>query len=300
MKKSVFQCALLVLLVTAVSACQSTVEKTPLVHAHRGGMALYPENTIPAMIHAVSIGAPVLELDLHVSKDHQVVVSHDAYFHAVKAYTPAGDTIPEEQMKSYKLYAMNYDSISKYDVGTHPNPRFPQRKSLKCKVPLVSELIDSVENYTKTHSLPLVSYNIEIKSDPSKDGIFTPDYKIFADLCISVLLTKKLGNRLLVQCFDVRTLNYLHERYPTLRLSYLVEDHVTPFDEQMKRLSFTPQVYSPEYDLVTKELVQKAHARHMEVAPWTVDNRSDVFRLKQLGVDAIITNQPDSVMHWLH
>ena len=105
---------------------------------------------------------------------------------------------------------------------------------------------------------------------------------------------------MLVQCFDVRTLNYLHERYPTLRLSYLVEDHVTPFDEQMKRLSFTPQVYSPEYDLVTKELVQKAHARHMEVAPWTVDNRSDVFRLKQLGVDAIITNQPDSVMHWLH
>ena len=68
----------------------------------------------------------------------------------------------------------------------------------------------------------------------------------------------------------------------------------------MKRLSFTPQVYSPEYDLVTKELVQKAHARHMEVAPWTVDNCSDVFRLKQLGVDAIITNQPDSVMHWLH
>ena len=64
MKKSVFQCALLVLLVTAVSACKTTEEKTPLVHAHRGGMALYPENTIPAMIHAVSIGAPVLELDL--------------------------------------------------------------------------------------------------------------------------------------------------------------------------------------------------------------------------------------------
>jgi len=88
MKKYVFQCALLVLLVTAVSACKTTEEKTPLVHAHRGGMALYPENTIPAMIHAVSIGAPVLELDLHVSKDHQVVVSHDAYFHAVKLILP--------------------------------------------------------------------------------------------------------------------------------------------------------------------------------------------------------------------
>ena len=50
---------------------------------------------------------------------------------------------------------MNYDSISKYDVGTHPNFRFPQTKSLKCKVPFVSELIDSVENYTKV--CPLVS-----------------------------------------------------------------------------------------------------------------------------------------------
>ncbi|WP_321331020.1 glycerophosphodiester phosphodiesterase family protein [uncultured Bacteroides sp.] len=283
-----------------LAGCKSAGESNiPLVHAHRGGAALYPENTIPAMLNAVKIGVPFLELDMHISRDSQVIVSHDAFFNSIKALTPEGDTIPKADMKNYKYYTMTYDSIRKYDVGSLPNPAFPLRKNLKCRVPLVAALIDSVEAYTAATGKTPVSYNIEIKSDPAKDGVFSPDYKTFADLCMRVLLSKNLGNRLLVQCFDVRTLNYVHKKYPSVRLSYLVEDEGVSFDALMAKLNFTPQVYSPEHDMLTKEVVLKAHAIGMQVAPWTVDKREEILRLKRLGVDAIITNQPDSVMMWL-
>lgn len=285
---------------TVFDGCRTTVkEKLPVVHAHRGGAALYPENTVLAMTHAAAIGVPVLELDLHVTKDSMVVVSHDAFLNHVKALTPEGKPIPTDKERDYKIYAMTYDSLRRYDVGSLPNPAYPGRKNVKCCVPLVADLIDSIESLTKSNGIAPVGYNIEIKSDPSKDGIFSPDYRTFADLCMKVLLDKKLGDRLLVQCFDVRTLNYVHEKYPSVRLSYLVEDKNATFEELMSRLNFVPQVFSPESDMLTEEVAEKAHVQGMEIAPWTVDDKQEVERLKKLGVDAIITNRPDSVMRWL-
>ncbi len=290
---------LLVICGAMIGGCKSVEQKTILVHAHRGGMALYPENTIPAMKNAVDLGVPVLELDLHVSKDSQVIVSHDAFFNSVKALTPEGNVILKQKEREYKYFSMTYDSIRKYDVGSHPNPAFPDRKNVKTIVPLVSDLIDSVETYARRSGKAPLSYNIEIKSDPAKDGIFSPDYKTFADLCMKVLLGKNLGERLLLQCFDVRTLNYVHQKYPSVRLSYLVEDSNATFEELMARLNFVPQVYSPEHDMLTKEVVRKIHVKGMQIAPWTVDKKKEVLRLKKLGVDAIITNRPDSVMLWV-
>ncbi len=281
-----------------VAGCGNEGEKLPLVHAHRGGAALYPENTIEAMVNAVRIGVPVMELDLQVTKDSCVVVSHDAYLNAAKALTPEGKEIPAGKDKEYRIYDMDYDSLRLYDVGSKPNSDYPERVNMKCHVPLLSDLIDNVETAAWA-SGDTVCYNIEIKSDPAKDGVFSPDYRTYADLCMQVMLSKNLGNRLLVQCFDPRTLNYLHERYPSVRLSYLVEDSVATFDEMMSRLDFTPQVFSPESRLLTEDMMRAAWEKGMEVAPWTVDDREEVERLKRLGVDAIITNCPDRVMEWL-
>lgn len=291
----------LVAVAATVAACGTVVnEQLPVNQAHRGGAALYPENTILAMTHAASIGVPVIELDLHVTKDSMVVVSHDAFLNSVKTLTPQGDTIPAGKDKTdYKIYSMSYDSLRRYDVGSLPNPAYPRRKNIKCCVPLATDLIDSVESFTKANGIAPVSYNIEIKSDPSKDGIYSPDYKTFANLCMAVLLSKNLGNRLLVQCFDTRTLNYLHQQYPSVRLSYLVEDKKATFDELMSRLSFIPQVYSPESDMLNKKVMKKAHAKGMTIVTWTVDDRAEAKRLKKLGVDAVITNQPDNMMIWL-
>ena len=269
------------------------------IQAHRGGAAIYPENTIPAMIHAASIGIPVLELDLQISKDGEVIVSHDAFFNHTKALTPSHDTIPAQQETQYSYYTMTYDSIRKYDVGSLKNEQFPKRKNISAIVPRVSDLIDCVETYTQEKNLPPVSYNIEIKSSPEKDNIFTPDYQTYADICIQTLLKKKLKNRLLIQCFDPRTLNYIHQKYPQIQLSYLVEDYDRTFEEQMALLNFTPQVYSPEYHMVTNDLVRKVKKNGMKIIPWTVDTKEEVLRLSDLKVDAIISNKPDSLKIWL-
>lgn len=301
MKKQIY--ALLLICCCLTSALQmfgtTQIKKLPIVHAHRGGAALYPENTIPAMLHAVEIGVPMLELDLHVTRDSQVVVSHDAYMNPIKALKPNGDDIPVDSARMYSIYSMTYDSLKRYDVGSRPNPAFPNRKNLKCSVPLVSDLIDSVEHSTQSKGLCPIGYNIEIKSWPDKDGIYSPDYRTFADLCMRVLLSKNLGDRLLLQCFDPRTLNYVHEKYPNVRLSYLVEDMAVDFEGLMKRINFVPQVISPNHAMVDSAFMDKSRKLGMEVAPWTVDEKDEILRLRTLGVDAIITNRPDYVMNWL-
>ena len=142
-------------------------------------------------------------------------------------------------------------------------------------------------------------YNIEIKSDPSRDSVYSPDYKTYADLCMKVIKESGIGNRFIIQCFDTRTLNYIHKKYPSVTLSYLVEDSVAGFDEIMSRLDFVPEWYSPESKLVDRPMMKKARNLNMKVVPWTVDDKKEADRLKRLGVDAIITNRPDSMLVWV-
>lgn len=291
--------ALFVALVSMAGCGCSNKEDLPVIHAHRGGAALYPENTIVAMMSSVKHGVPVLELDLHVTRDNQVVVSHDPCLPVDRTLDPNGRKLERKSDMDYRIYAMDYDSLSHFDVGSLPDPRWPRRVNVNCNVPRLADLVDSVETLTTQLGLHPVCYNVEIKSDPSKDSIFTPDYKDFADRCMEVLLSKQIGYRLTVQSFDVRTLKYLRSKYPSLCLSYLVENPEMSFDEQMDSLGFVPQYYSPESSMLTREVVDKAHEMGMKVIPWTVDSRQEALRLKYLGVDALITDCPDSMAVWL-
>ena len=277
-----------------------TVVTPAVVHAHRGGAAEYPENTLEAMLHAVSIGVPVLEMDLHVTRDHQVVLSHDPYLQRSKFLKPDGSEIQATEQDQYAIYALPYDSLKSFDAGSRFNPQYPLRRQLRCHIPRVGELIDSVEAYTARHGLQPVSYNIEIKSWPDKDGLYTPDYRTFTDLCMEVLLSKQLGDRLIMQCFDARTLNYLHERYPQVTLSYLIESEAgVDLESQLRRLTFTPPILSPDHHLVDEAWMQQARQKDFQIIPWTVDDPEEVQRLAKLGVDALITNRPTAVREWL-
>lgn len=272
----------------------------PVVHAHRGGAALYPENSIWAMVNAVEKGVRVLEMDLQITKDSVIVVSHDPYLSSSKVLTPDGKRIPAEDEKKYAIYSMDYDSLRKYDVGSLPSKSYPQRKNLKCSIPSLLSVIDCVESLTKSSGMPPVCYNLEIKSEPSRDNVYSPDYRTYADLCMKVVNEANVGNRVIIQSFDARTLNYMREKYPSVILSYLVEDSIASFDEIMSRLDFVPQWYSPESRLVDKFVMKKARSLGMKVVPWTVDDKKEAERLKTLGVDAIITNRPDSMMVWIN
>ncbi|MBQ9653203.1 MAG: glycerophosphodiester phosphodiesterase [Bacteroidales bacterium] len=290
--------AFLFLAALAAAACSNKDAKIDL-QAHRGGAGLMPENTVSAMKNAIDLGKiNTLEFDLQLSSDGKVVVSHDNYFHPRYSTRPDGTLIQESDPKEY-LFTMPYDSITKYDVGMRFVERWPgQTKTPEVK-PLATDLIDFAEKYAaEVHHAPL-GYNVEIKSWPGDgEGTLWPEYKYFCDKCMEVLLSKKLGDRLIVQTFDTRALEYLHENYPGTILSYLTEDE-TDIETILTQISFKPEWWSPNHEVVTPENVAYCHERGIKVVPWTVDDPAEIRRMADCGADAIISNYPDRLIEVL-
>ena len=266
------------------------------VQAHRGGAGLMPENTIEAVKRALDMGVNTIELDLQISKDGLVVVSHDSYFHHRYAIRPDGSYVQAGDAKEY-IYKMPYSEIAKYDVGIRPSEVWPDKACVKAVMPLADDLIDFVEKYTEEKGLSPVRYNVEIKSkDAAGEGQNWPTYDRFVTECCKFLHSKQLDDRLVVQSFDVRALNYMHEKYPEMNVSYLVDEDAPDFDTYMGYLKFTPQWLSPHHIITDEALVQKCREKGIKIVPWTVDEPEDIKRILDLGVDAIISNYPDRVL----
>jgi glycerophosphoryl diester phosphodiesterase len=160
--------------------------------------------------------------------------------------------------------------------------------------PLLEDLIDSVEQYIRSHHLAKVQYNIETKSMPSTDNIYHPEPEDFTDLLMRVIRKKKLERRTIIQSFDVRTLQVMHKKYPDVRTALLVEGfNKKTVVENLQFLGFTPSIYSPEFYLVTPELVSFCHEKGIKVIPWTVNDKNSMERLRAMKTDGIITDYPD-------
>ena len=261
---------------------------------HRGCRGLLPENTIAAMIRAIDLGVTTLEMDVVISKDKQVVVSHEPFFNHEITTKPDGSYVTEDEERSMNIYAMDYEEVNKFDVGLKPHPRFPQQQKINAAKPLLSQLIDSVENYCSSRNLPEVHYNIETKSQPSTDNLYHPGPKEFVDLLIKLIQRKGIGKRVMIQSFDFRTLQYLHQEYPEFKTAVLIEgDDKRKFDEQIRDLGFLPSVYSPGFSLINKELIKKCQQQKIRVIPWTINDLNKIKELIQMGVDGIITDYPN-------
>jgi glycerophosphoryl diester phosphodiesterase len=260
--------------------------------AHRGGRGLMPENTIASEKNAIDYGC-TLEMDLQMSKDKKIVVSHDSYFNSDFCLTPEGDTMTKQDGYSRLIYNMPYDSVAKYDVGLKPHPGFPRQKKLHAVKPLLSVLIDSVEAYAKEKH-HVNHYNIEIKSNPKSDGKNYSTLEEYVDSAMKIIIDKGIEPRTMIQSFDIRALKLVHEKYPMVKISYLVgkADKKTA-QGYMDELGFKPDIFSPEYSLVTKELVNAFHQQDVLVIPWTPNTAEEIQRLKDMGADGAITDYPD-------
>ena len=157
---------------------------------HRGCRGLMPENTIAAMKKALDAGVQVLELDVVISQDKQVVVSHDTYMSAAFSLKPSGQPVSAEEEKSVLLYAMPYAEIKRYDVGSKHNTAFARQQNFPAYKPLLAELIDSVDQYAKQKGMSMPEFNIEIKSEPQTDNTHHPKPQEFVDLVIAVCKSK--------------------------------------------------------------------------------------------------------------
>ncbi len=261
--------------------------------AHRGGRGLMPENTIPAMLAVMDNDkVTTLEMDLAITMDKQVVVSHDPTLNPIITTKADGTYIKANE---FTIYQMDYRELQKFDVGLKPHPRFSQQKKLAVSIPTLSDLIDSVEQKGKRVGRTM-RYNIEIKSVDGKDGIEHPAPEEFVDLVVNLIKQKNILDRTTIQSFDLRPLKVLHQKYPNIQLAYLVEGKETVNVElNIAQLGFTPFIYSPEYQYVTKKVVDFCHANNMKIIPWTVNTKSEMDALMALGVDGIITDYPNLI-----
>ncbi len=256
-----------------------------------------PENTIPAFLKALDLGVTTLELDVVISKDQHVVVSHEPYFNAAFSTAPDGKPVEKKAQKELILYQMDYADIKRYDVGLRGNSAYPEQQKLKTYKPLLSEVIEQAEAHRKAKNLPSFSYNIEIKSEASEYNRSQPEPAAFCELVQAVLRKQLTPDRVVIQSFDFNVLKHWREqakasKYPDVRLAALVQNLRGP-EANLKELGFTPAIYSPYYRLLTRDQITRLHEQGIGVIPWTVNQRDDMERLKKWGVDGLITDYPD-------
>ena len=261
--------------------------------AHRGGRGLMPENTIPAMLAVMDNDkVTTLEMDLAITKDKQVVVSHDPTLNPIITTKADGTYIKANE---FTIYQMDYLQLQKFDVGLKVHPVYPQQKKLAVVIPTLNDLVDSVE-MKGNNIVRKMFYNLEIKSVNGKDVIEHPAPDEFVELVVNIIKQKNIISRTTIQSFDLRPLKVLHNKYPTIQIAYLVEGKGSG-DVKMKidLLGFTPNIYSPEYKYVTKETVDYCHANNMKIIPWTVNTNTEMDALIALGVDGLITDYPNLI-----
>ena len=262
------------------------------IEGHRGCRGLMPENTIPGFIKAVQLGVSILEMDVVISKDNHVVVSHEPWMSAAICLDRDGNNFSPEREHELNLYEMNYKSIAEFDCGSKYNPAFPKQEKIKVQKPLLSDVIDSVETYCQLNKIKAPVYNIEIKSHISGDGIFHPKPQEFCRLIIEVAKTKNIESRYMLQSFDIRILQYLHHHHPEVTLAYLVKNNST-ITKNLALLGFTPDIYSPYKDQVDSSVVEYCKKMNLKLNVWTVNDPVEMKKLLDMHINSLVTDYPD-------
>jgi glycerophosphoryl diester phosphodiesterase len=252
-----------------------------LVHGHRGARALRPENTLPAFEYAIGVGVDVIELDLAVTKDNVVVVSHDPILPSVICKGPKERPAIRE---------LTLAELRQYDCGSLRNPAYPRQVPVPgARVPTLDEVFALAPRGT-------FEFNIETKMSEGHPEL-APEPAEFARLVLEAIRRHKLEKRVMVQSFDWRTLHALKKLAPDVRRSALYEKGQKDFVSIGREADAT--IVSPHYSLVTPDKVKAAHAAGLQVVPWTPNTPAEWERMVNASVDAIITDDPAALIDYL-
>jgi glycerophosphoryl diester phosphodiesterase len=272
---------IVVVIVACVLMSTASAATRILVHGHRGARAVLPENTIPAFEHAISVGADVLELDLAVTKDNVLVVSHDPVLNPKICQGPPGTRV---------IRQMTLAELKRWDCGSLKNPAYPRQRTVPgTRVPTLDEVFELAKKGT-------FEFNVETKIFADNPG-FTPAPLRFAQLLLEAIRRHGLESRVMVQSFDFRTLKEMKRLDPKIRLSALYGIGLRGFDSIGAEAQ--ANIVSPQYALVTPSKVAAAHKAGYKVVPWTANTKADWDRLIAANVDAIITDDPAELIAYL-
>jgi len=277
-------------------ACKATENKPVVVasgfdwQGHRGCRGLKPENSLPAFAHALSFpDVTTLELDLAVSRDGKLIVSHEPFFNPAICLRTDGTRFTDSAAMKMPLLSLTAEEIRQFDCGSMGNPRFPEQEKMRVFKPTLREVVESARAVR-----PNIRWNLEIKSQPSWDNIFHPGVEEFAALLVAELKHLGITGDVTVQSFDIRALEAMHRQAPEIPLAYLIEN-MDSVEKNLKKLTFIPYIYSPYYLTVGRKTVQTCRKQDMKLVPWTVNEVTSMRRLVRLGVDGIITDYPDRI-----
>jgi len=254
-----------------------------------------PENTIPAFIKALDIGVTTIEMDVVITGDGEVLVSHEPFFNHEISTHPNGKSVTSSEEQSLNIYHLTVEEVQAYDVGTKPHSKFAQQSKFKVHKPLLKEVVDSVEHYTALHNLPMVHYNIEIKYTNETAGKYHPEAREFATMLNDVIIQKGITARCTVQSFAPICLDEMATVNPELKLVLLIENR-EDLEANLAMIHTKIYAYSPYYKLVDKGLVDKCHAKGIKIIPWTINNEEDIKYYIGLNIDGIISDYPDKVL----
>lgn len=282
------------------------------IEAHRGGRALFPENTLPSFANALSMGVNTLELDIGVTRDGVIVVSHERGLNPDLARGADGQYVAPPGIP---LVQLRLEDVKKYDVGRiRPGSayaaQFPDQRAVPgTKIPTLKELFDLVRKSGDRN----VRLNIETKIDPDHPEE-SPDPQRFVTLLLDLLNAEKFSDRVMVQSFDWRTLQLVQKLAPTIPTVYLTEQGgkaptvfldkasvwTAGFDPAQHGRSLPRTIkeaggaiWSPHFGDVTPALISESHHLGLQVVVWTVNKPADMARLIEMGVDGIISDHPD-------
>lgn len=250
-----------------------------LVHGHRGARAVRPENTLPAFEYASAQGVDVLELDVAVTADDQMVVSHDLRMNRKICRGPEGEVL---------IRKLTLAQVREWDCGALVNPNFPkQQPAPGTKMPTLDEVLALAGRGT-------FEFNIETKMDQrNPDNCAEP--AAFARMLVAAIKKHGLEKRVMIQSFDWRTLQAVKEIDPAIRRSALYSGAPRDF-VSISEGGAQAQIVSPLFTLVTREQVEAAHKAGLQVVPWTANRPEDWDKLIDAGVDAIISDDPAALI----
>lgn len=282
-------------LLALLPGCTYESVTRPEIHGHRGCRGLLPENTIPAFLKAAELGCDWLELDVVITADGQVLVSHEPWMDHRICRTPQGDSITELQAPGYNIYRMSLEDVQGFDCGSAAQPDFPDQDRSRQHKPALREVVMAVDEYAMEEGAPGVGFNIEIKSDPTLYDTYQPGPARFAELVLAQLDSLGISGRTIIQSFDPAVLEEVHRLDEEMPVALLV-DNKDGLEANLKRISFIPSHYSPAFHLVNKELVKELDQRDIQLLVWTVNDKADLRKMIKLGVNGIITDYPDKAI----
>lgn len=282
------------------------------LQAHRGGRGLAPENTLAAFDNAVDLGVSTLELDIGLTADGVVVVSHDTSLNPEHTRDARGAWLAPKSgaaIRSLTLAQLQTYDVGRLDPASNYGKQFAlQRPRDGERIPTLASLFARVQ--ARGAEAATVRFNIETKIDPTK-----PDETAAPEAMVRALLGEidkaGMGPRVTVQSFDWRTLALVGQLAPQLPRAYLttartLKDSRWTAGLDAGSFASVPQMvkaasagstaavtWSPAHADLTPAAIKEAHRLGLTVLPWTVNQRADMQRLMDWGADGIITDYPD-------